>query len=160
VRVAVAALLILAGCERTPPAPVSPGARLERAAVAAGLVPDAEHASIVGSWARDSDRMCVVPAGSTTRIGVVSDYGEGQGCAASGVVERDGARLKVRLGACGFDARFDGERIAFPAELPLACAAACTGRATLAAVEVERLSGSASEAATLRAPDGQLLCAG
>jgi len=152
--------MLLAGCDRAPPTPPSPGARLERAAAAAGLVPDAEHASIVGSWARDSDRVCVVPKGATTRIGVVSDYGEGQGCAASGTVERDATRLKVRLGECRFEARFDGERIAFPAELPIACAAACTGRATLAAVTVERLSGSASEAATLRSPRGRLLCAG
>jgi len=160
VRGLAALALLLAGCERAPPEPASPGAGLERAAVAAGLVANASRASMVGSWARDSDRVCVVPADRGARIGVVSDYGEGQGCVASGTVEHRGARLAVRMGDCRFDAGFDGDRIAFPAELPIACAAACTGRATLAAVTVERLSASASEAATLRAPGGRLLCAG
>ena len=151
-------LLVLSGCDREPAPPPSAGARLERAAVAAGLVADPALASIAGIWARDTDRMCIVPAGTETRVGVVIDYGEGQTCAASGAVERRGGTLKLRLGECRFDARFDGERIAFPAELPLACAAVCTGRATLAAVEVERLSGSVSEAATLRSPRGRSLC--
>jgi hypothetical protein len=89
---------------------------------------------------------------------VVIDYGEGQGCSASGTVRRSGDRLRLVFGDCRVEARFDGERISFPAEVPEACEALCTGRASLAALAVEQLSTSESEAATLRGRDGKLLC--
>nr|WP_233150711.1 hypothetical protein [Sphingomonas sp. BT553] len=137
----------------------SPGARLEAAAEAAGLVPDAARTSIAGSWARDTDRMCIVDTpGSSQRIGVLIDYGDGQGCSASGRLDRRGSRLKIAFGNCRFAAKFDGERIGFPATLPAACDALCTGRASLAAMEVDRLSDSSAEAATLRGRQGRLLC--
>ncbi|HEX8384451.1 MAG TPA: hypothetical protein VF592_13890 [Sphingomonas sp.] len=154
--------LLLGGCDGgSPPAAASAGGELERAAVAAGLVPDPARVSIVGAWARDSDRVCVVPGGGgRERIGVVIDYGEGNGCVGAGTVRRSGDRLAIDLGACRIDARFDGERIVFPAEVDAACARSCRGNASLAALSVERVSGSAAEAATLRAPSGRLLCAG
>ena len=153
-------LLLLAGCDRAVRQADTPGDRLEAAAVARGLVPDARAGSPVGSWASESDRLCIVPAGRNLRIGALVDYGEGQGCVAMGDATRKGDRLRVRFGDCRFDARFDGDRIDFPAELPSACTAACTGRASLTALAVSRLSDSASEAATLRAPNGRALCGG
>lgn len=159
-RRALALALLLAGCGSQPQAGgATPGARLEAAAVRAGLVTDPATASIVGSWALDTDRVCVVPADSGTfRIGALIDYGEGQGCAAAGTATRRGGTVAVRFGACRFDAAFDGTRIAFPAVLPAACDRLCTGRASLAALSVERLSPSVSEAETLRAPSGKMLC--
>lgn len=158
----MAALLLLAGCDRgvATRASDSPGARLEEAAVREGLVPDPARATLAGSWARDTDRVCVIgPEGGEQRIGVLVDYGEGQACSGSGSVRRSGERLRVSLGRdCRFDARFDGERIAFPAEVPQGCEALCSGRASLAALEAERLSDSASEAATLRGRAGRPLC--
>ena len=156
---ALAPLLLLAACGRAAPAPDTPGSRLEAAAVARGLVAQ-QDAAVTGSWARDTDRLCVVPAGDAFRIGASVDYGEGQGCAASGTVRRAGKGLKVELGACRFDAGYDGERISFPAVLPAACDRFCRGRASLSALTVERLSESVSEAQTLRGPDGRLLCGG
>lgn len=151
-------LLALAACDRGAPPTETAGDRLERAAEAAGLVADGDG-SLVGAWARDTDRVCVVPgAEGSTRIGALVGYGEGQGCAASGTLERSGATVRVRFGECRFEARFDGERLTFPAELPSACDRACTGRASLAALSVERQGSSVSEAATLRAPNGALLC--
>lgn len=155
----LACALALAACERAPIEAETPGSRLEAAAIARGLVADPARAALVGSWARDGDRVCIVPEGQAHRIGVAMDYGEGQGCAASGTAERKGDRLRVRFGACTFDAVFDGERIAFPPELPAACARLCTGRATLSALSVERLSASASEAAMMRGPNGRQPCA-
>lgn len=152
-------LLLLAGCNGAPaPKTDSPGARLEAAAVARGLVSDPNGGTPVGSWANESDRVCVVPAGPGLRLGASIDYGEGQGCAASGTAERRGDRLRVSFGACRFDAGYDGDRIVFPAELPAACDRYCTGRASLTALTVTRLSDSASEAASLRAANGRLLC--
>ena len=161
-RVVVVAALLLAGCGRGQDAPAASGeagARLERAAVSAGLIVDTASRSIVGAWARDTDRACVVPGvGGDDRIGVLIDYGAGQGCAASGTVRRSGDGLEVRLGECRLTARFDGGRIVFPAEVPAACDRLCSGRASLAAMTVERQSESLSEALSLRTPSGRTLC--
>ena len=156
----LAAILTLAACGQGRQAPDTPGAKLEAAAVARGLVADPDGGSPVGSWAGESDRLCVVPAGDRLRVGALVDYGEGQGCAASGEATRRGNRLRIRFGPCRFEAQLDDERIAFPAELPPACDTVCTGRASLTAFSVARLSDSASEAATLRAPNGRALCGG
>lgn len=154
-----AALLLLAGCERSPAVNDTPGGRLEAAAMARGLIADPATVGIAGSWSSDTDRLCVVPQGGSYRIGASVDYGDGQACAASGVVDRHGDRLRVQFGTCRFDASFDGERIVFPAVLPGACEHFCAGRASLAALAAERLSAAPSEAATLRGANGRLLCA-
>jgi len=157
---AVALMALLAGCHRSEPAAAATaGDQLEAVAVASGLVIDPAARSLTGSWARDTDRACIVPAGKDSRIGVAIDYGEGQTCAARGTVRRVGDALDIRLGACRVRASFDGERITFPGAVPAACERLCTGRASLAAMMVDRLSDSQSEAATLRAPNGRLLCA-
>jgi hypothetical protein len=160
VRATLALALVLTACGSQPqPANDTPGARLEAAAVRAGLVSDPATASLAGSWARDTDRVCVVAApGDTFRIGALIDYGEGQGCAASGTAQRRGDRVAVTFGACRFTAQFEGDRIVFPAEVPGACDRLCKGRASLAALTVDHLSASASEAETLRTPAGKLLC--
>ena len=159
-RQALLIALVLSGCGRAPSqaAADSAGARLEAAAETAGIVPD-PNAPLQGSWARDTDRVCVIGTEKTARIGVSVDYGEDQGCAASGTVERSGDALKLAFGTCRFDAKFDGDRIVFPAEVPEACESLCTGRASLAAVTVDRISESQSEASTLRSSAGKLLCA-
>jgi hypothetical protein len=154
----LAILLLLAACRPGERAADTPGAALERAAIARGLVSDPKAGSLTGSWASEADRLCVVPAGGSTRIGVSIDYGDGQGCAAKGSVERDGESLAIAFGECRVQATFDGERIVFPAALPAACDRVCTGRASLSALTVERLSESASEASTLRSARGELLC--
>lgn len=158
----LALLLMLAGCDgrNAPTADLDGGAKLEAAAVAAGLVPDPERASLVGSWARDTDRICVVPNGAgAARIGVLIDYGDGNGCAGSGSVTRSGDKLELAIGGCRLNARFDGERIIFPPSVDAACERLCRGNATLAALSVEQVSQSAAEAATLRTPSGRPLCA-
>jgi len=151
--------LMLGGCGREATTAVadSAGAQLEAAAETAGIVPD-PNAPLQGSWARDTDRVCVIGTEKTARIGVSIDYGEDQACAGSGTVERSGDAMKLAFGACKFDARFDGDRIVFPAKVPDACESLCTGRASLAALTVDRLSESRSEAATLRSTKGKLLC--
>ncbi len=135
------------------------GERLERASIAAGLVADPAAAPLDGIWSRDTDRMCIVPqSGVMRRIGVMLDYGEGQGCTARGTLQRKGPDLDVALGACRFTAHFDGESIQFPARLPTECNTLCTGRASLSALIVERISASTAEARTLRSVEGTALC--
>lgn len=158
------ATLVLAGCgQGADSIDNAAGDRLETASIAAGLVADPAAVPLDGMWSRDTDRMCILPRGAkdgdpVRRIGVVLDYGEGQGCVASGTLERSGTELKVALGACRFRARFDGDSIQFPAGLPTECNTLCTGRATLSALIVERISTSVAEARALRSPGGKALC--
>ena len=154
-------VLAIAACSRPAERPTSdsPGGRLEAAALAAGLVAD-PAGSIGGSWARGTDRLCVMGSGAgQTRVGALVDYGDGQTCAAKGTLRRSGSRLDFTFGECRIRALFDGERIVFPPEVPQECDAICGGRASLAALEVERVSEALAEAGTLRDPAGHLLCA-
>lgn len=134
---------------------------LETAAIASGVIPDPSGVDLTGLYARDADRICVVPDRVDFRIGIFVDYGDGQACSGAGTVAKDGETLKINLGAgngCVFDARFEGDRIVLPGQLPQSCSALCVGRASVAALDVRRLSDSVSEAAALRDAGGKLLC--
>lgn len=162
-RLAVAFVLLgaLASCPRHEPrvqATTAPD--LETAAILRGLVRDPADRDIVGLYARDTDRVCIVRRDGRYRIGATVDYGEGHGCNAAGEVSRSRGVLRIRLTEdCRFDARFDGERITFPADLPEKCAQACNRRATMAALDAIRLSESAAEASTMRSANGEMPCA-
>ncbi len=164
-RAALASALLLAGCDRGPAAPAptasseAAGAALERAAIAAGVVADPVELDPAGAYASATDRVCVVAEGRTYRVGASIDYGEGQSCLARGEASARKQQLRIDFGDdCTLDARFDGERIVFPAVVPGACERRCTGRASLSALSAERLSPAASEARAMRAPDGRALC--
>ncbi|KQN26603.1 hypothetical protein ASE86_11025 [Sphingomonas sp. Leaf33] len=160
--VPVVLIAALASCPRQAPLIRATDAPdLETAAILRGLVRDPADRDIVGLYARDTDRVCIVRRDGGYRIGATVDYGEGQGCSAAGDASRLGDALRVRLGNdCHFDAAFDGDRITFPAVLPEACATACVRSGTLAALDAERLSESVAEAATMRNADGRAPCAG
>ena len=102
-----------------------------------------------------------MPSATAFRIGVYVDYGNDFFCSGSGEATRTGETLRVTLTnapGCAFDAKFDGDRIAVPGALPDACQKACSHRASLAGLNVERLSDSPSEAAALRDGRGRMLC--
>lgn len=160
---ALVGLVALAGCSgaSAPPGRGSGESDLETAAIAAGVIPDPRSADISGLYARETDRLCIVPDRLDFRAGVVVDYGDRQQCSGTGHVTRAGEGLHLVFDdapGCSFDARFDGDRIVLPGRLPGACAKLCSGRASLAGLDVERLSESPTEAATLRDPKGRLLC--
>ncbi|SFJ56340.1 hypothetical protein SAMN03159338_1783 [Sphingomonas sp. NFR04] len=160
-RAGLALLLGLAACGGPAPGPSATAADLENAAIQRGLVRDPGQVSIAGAYARGPDRLCIVPAGAAHRIGIVIDYGEGNGCRATGSVRRDGEGLALTLGAdggCRFTARFDGDHLALPGALPKACAQLCTGRAALAGAQFARLGESVPEAQAMRDADGHALC--
>ncbi|MHA6723737.1 hypothetical protein [Sphingomonas sp. RS2018] len=158
---ALAVLLSLASCPRVAERSASLAAPdLETAAIARGLVRDPGDRDIAGLYARDTDRICIVRAGQGHRIGAFVDYGDGIACSGAGRVTRTGETLAISLGkGCELTARFDGDRIVFPALAPDACRALCSGRARFDAVEVERLSDSEAEARTMRAARNRLPCA-
>ena len=166
---ALVAFLLLAACNRHDPKPVTATPTpqgLEAAAIQAGVIPDPANTDITGLYARENDRVCIVPNATAYRIGVFVDYDEQQNCGGSGTVTRVGETLHVTLGRggsaadCSFDARFEGDRIVFPARVPEACQKVCIRRASVAALDVARLSESVSEASTLRDAKGRLLCSG
>jgi hypothetical protein len=133
---------------------------LESAAIERGLVRNPDDSDLTGLYARDTDRVCVVRAGSTYRIGAYVDYGDRITCSGSGTVERNGATLRIVLGkqGCSFDAQYDGDRIRFPGTLPDACKQLCARRAAFTGLEVTRLSESTAEAAAMRDAGGRRLC--
>lgn len=163
----VALVPLIGTCsDRQPSAPASTGTvattDLESAAIAAGVIPDPANTDITGLYARDTDRICVVPDRLNYRIGAFVDYGDQQSCSGVGTVSRVGEALHVAFNdapGCDFDARFDGDRIVFPGRLPEPCAKLCARRASFAALDVARLSESVSEASTLRDTKRRLLCA-
>ena len=155
----------LAGCSGepspTPRASATIAPDLESAAIAAGVIPDPANTDITGLYARDTDRVCVVPDRLNYRIGAFVDYGDQQNCSGTGTVTRAGEDLHIAFSGadgCDFDARFEGDRIVFPGVLPKACEKLCAQRASFAALDVRRLSDSISEASTLRDAKRRLLC--
>lgn len=162
-------VLSLSGCHPAAPTPAGTPTPvgLEAAAIQAGIIADPASTDITGLYARESDRICIVPSATAYRIGVFVDYDEQQNCGGSGTVTRAGETLHITLGgsgagdtsACSFDARFEGDRIVFPPRVPDGCQRVCLHRASIAALDVTRLSESVSEASTLRDSRGRLLCA-
>jgi len=114
-----------------------------------------------GGGGADTDRVCIVPSATAYRRGVFVDYGDKVSCGGSGTVTRAGEKLQLEfdgVDGCSFEARFEGDRIVFPGNLPSACQKLCAQRASMAALDVTRLSESVSEASTLRDGKGKLLC--
>jgi hypothetical protein len=164
--VGLVALVLLAACSRGAAPTENKSAKaatgLEAAAIQAGVIPDPNDTDITGLYARDTDRVCIVPAANAYRIGVYVAYDERENCGGSGTATRSGENVHVEMdGAegCGFDARFEGDRLVFPARVPDGCQKICVHRASMAALDVDRLSESVSEASTLRDGKGRLLCA-
>ena len=164
--VGLTAFLMLAACSGEAPLAPRPKASaapdLESAAIASGVIADPANTDMTGLYARDTDRVCVVPDRLNYRIGAFVDYGDQQNCSGSGTVTRVGEALHITFAAapgCDFDARFEGDRIVFPGRMPQACEKLCGQRASFAALDVRRLSDSVSEAATLRDSKRRMLCA-
>lgn len=157
-----AALLLVAGCSPDAAgADQAGGAALEKAAIAAGVIRDPATTEIAGLYARDTDRVCIVPVkAGGYRLGASVDYGS-ETCSAAGSVTRSGERLRIAFDAapgCSFDAQLDGDRIIFPGQVPTACERLCSDRASFAALEADLLSDALSEAAAMRDAKGTPLC--
>jgi len=160
----VASALLLASCSGKATSDASTNTTsLDAAAIAAGVIADPANTDPTGLFARDRDKICVVPSATAFRIGIYVDYGETFYCSGSGEATRAGEALHVELTSapgCSFDAQFEGDRIAIPGKLPDACQKACSERASLAGLSVERLSDSPSEAGAMRDGKGKMLCSG
>jgi hypothetical protein len=158
---ALLAALLLAACSGAQTPNAQQPQDLESAAIERGLIPGPGGGEIAGVYARDTDRLCIVPEGDAYRIGAHVDYGEGIACSTAGTLRRSGGRLRIRFGdgeECSFDASIDGETIRFPGALPDGCKTFCAGRASYAGLQAARLSDSIAEAAAMRDTAGRRLC--
>lgn len=160
-------MLALSACNGVgaPPENAAVPQDLETAAIERGMVRDPKDTEIAGLYARDTDRVCIVPDGQGYRIGAFVDYGDRITCSGKGSVTRVGEKLRIDLGGegddrCSFEARFDGDKIYFPGNVPDACAKLCARRASYAGLEVSRMSESVAEASAMRDSQGRQLCAG
>jgi hypothetical protein len=165
-RAALALLFALAACgggQKVAQNAAEPQ-ELETAAIERGMIRDPRDTEIAGLYARDTDRVCIVRQGDGYRIGAFVDYGDKITCSGSGNVTRVGEKLHIQLGneadECSFDARFDGDKIYFPGNVPDGCTKLCARRASYAGLEVSRLSESEAEARAMRDAQGKALCGG
>lgn len=163
-RKALALVLLLGACHSAPPPNAAVPEDLEKAAIERGMVRDPRDSDIAGLYSRDTDRVCIVPDGQGYKIGAFVDYGDKITCSGTGTVTRVGEKLRIEMGdgddKCGFDAKFDGDKIYFPGNVPDSCAKLCARRASYAGLEVSRMSESAAEAGAMRDSSGRQLCAG
>ena len=165
--------LMLAACQRAPlsanetgetvSAPLS---GLERAAIESGVISDAAKISPVGLFQRrheaGRDALCIVPAANgTLRFGLEANFGEQLACRGNGTVRRAGEKLILRFAGgdrCIIVAQYDGDLVAMPGVVDMACGRLCDGRGTLEGVSFPRIAGDAATALRARGPGGKPLC--
>ena len=172
-RTSLAFLCLLAACQREPVAGESanlrgaaPPSGLERAAIASGAITDATKVSPIGLFQRSHeagrDALCVVPAkGGAMRFGLEAIFGEDQSCHGRGNARRAGDKLILHFsggGSCIVVAQYDGDQVALPGVVDLACADLCRGRGSLEGVSFPRIAGDAATALRARDKSGDALC--
>ena len=168
-----AALLFLltAACQRdhvTPDAEPGDGAvsGLERAAIASGAITDARSMPPVGLYQRrheaGRDALCVIPGqDGQFRFGLEAVFGEEPSCRGHGMARRAGDKLILSFRGgdrCIIVAQYDGDQVALPGVVDMACADLCQGRGSLEGVSFPRVSSDAASALRGRDRNGNLLC--
>lgn len=169
-RTRLALLLLLAGCQRTPGGDASGAvgapSGLERAAIDSGVIADATRISPIGLFQRSHeagrDALCVVPdREGALRFGLEANFGEDLRCRGKGTARRAGDKLILRFSGgdrCIVVAQYDGDQVALPGVVDMACADLCEGRGTLEGVSFPRIAGDAPAALRARDSAGDALC--
>lgn len=166
-------LLMLAGCQQGPAASGAgsdasgaPLSGLERAAIESGVIADSTKLSPVGLFQRSHeagrDALCVMPGkAGAFRFGLEANFGEELRCRGNGSAKRAGDKLILNFGGgdrCIVVAQYDGDQVALPGVVDMACADLCDGRATLEGVSFPRIAGDAASALRVRDSGGDPLC--
>ncbi|WP_420144532.1 hypothetical protein [Sphingobium sp.] len=175
-RASVALILMLAACQRDPAATQAvpdgvgaPVSGLERAAIASGAIVDATKTSPVGLYRRSHeagrDLLCVMPGGKDAafRFGLQANFGEDQSCRGQGTARRAGDKLILHFTSgdrCIVVAQYDGDQVALPGVVDMACADLCEGRGSLEGVSFPRTASDAVSALRARDDAGNALCTG
>ena len=174
-RASLALLLLLASCQRPPTAADAasepggaPASGLERAAIESGAITDTGKTSPVGLYQRSHeagrDLLCVMPAKDAAfRFGLQANFGEDQSCRGQGTARRAGDKLILSFmggDRCIVVAQYDGDQVALPGVVDMACADLCEGRGTLEGVSFPRIANDTASALRARDSDDKALCEG
>jgi hypothetical protein len=174
-RISLAILFLLAGCQRAPVAADAapdaggaPASGLERAAIESGAITDSSKTSPVGLYQRSHeagrDQLCVMPAKDAAfRFGLQANFGEDQSCKGQGTARRAGDKLILSFKGgdrCIVVAQYDGDQVALPGVVDMACADLCQGRGSLEGVSFPRIASDAASALRARDSGGDALCEG
>lgn len=157
----LAGVLLLAGCDRPPPATetkaIDAHNPLELAARERGVVrPEADEPTGVFERAHElgRDAMCVVPDGAGRwRFAVTAAFGTSLSCRARGSVERDGDGWRFTFAGvedCSVLLHEQEDELRLPGRLPSQCDSLCPGHASLAGLRLPRASWSAADAKRLQ----------
>ncbi|WP_230461368.1 hypothetical protein [Sphingobium sp. CAP-1] len=171
-RASLTLLLLLAGCQRAPAGDggAEPGSApmsgLERAAIDSGAIADASKISPVGLYQRrheaGRDALCVIPGqDGQFRFGMEAVFGEEPNCRGHGSARRAGDKLILSFKGgdrCIIVAQYDGDQVALPGVVDMACADLCAGRGTLEGVSFPRIANDAATALRARDRGGDPLC--
>lgn len=145
---------------------------LEQAALASGIIADAQATSPVGLYQHrheaGSDVLCIAPGsagnqGDRFRFALQVEFGEDTQCQGSGTGKRIGDNrllLNFARSSCLIIASYEGDRIALPGALDLNCRSLCTNRGALDGVSFPRTGHDARSATSARDKDGAPMCAG
>ncbi|WP_336964255.1 hypothetical protein [Sphingobium aquiterrae] len=154
------------GDHGTPPPQAS---ALERAAIASGAIADPRAISPVGLYQRPHeagrDLLCLIPgpAQKPYRFGMEAVFGTEQSCRGEGTARRAGDKLILHFSGrsgCIVVADYEGDRIALPGVVDMACDALCSGRGSLAGVSLPRIGNDPRAAAVATDRRGGTLCGG
>lgn len=175
-RISLALLpIILVGCEQqanTPDASVradasaAPTSALEQAARDSGLVADVARVPPTGLFQQRHEAgrnsLCVRPGGDGRyRFGVEAVFGAQEGCRGTGTARRAGDKLILRFSVsnqCTIVANYEGDRIAMPGVVDVACANLCDAGGSFEGVSFPRVAVDEQAAKTAHDRDGNLLC--
>lgn len=141
-------------------------AALDRAAIAAGILPDPDKAELAGAYERlselGSDRFCAVPKETGEyRVGFYASYGPESHCTGRGTAVVDGNTVSLtlgRTGACKVEASFDGQILRFDGSMSERCPELCSKNAVLAGVSFPKASDDVDTALALTDRNGDKLC--
>jgi hypothetical protein len=161
--------LTLAACQQqaaTPDASAPPTSALERAARASGLVADVARVSPVGLYQQRHEAgrnsLCVQPGtDGRYRFGAEAMFGTEEICRGTGTARRAGDKLILRFSGgsqCTIIAQYEGDRIAMPGVVDVACAKLCEANGSFEGVNFPRIAADERSAIAARDRNNNALC--
>ncbi|HEY0012903.1 MAG TPA: hypothetical protein VGB79_08640 [Allosphingosinicella sp.] len=108
-------------------------------------------------------QMCVVEGGGSARFGLVLWSNPSESCSGNGIAVRSGNALRLTMQgdeACTFEARIEGTRVTFPAQLPAGCSYYCSRGGRMAGAALDKTGGTEADAGRAQDLVGDRLCGG
>jgi len=106
-------------------------------------------------------QLCITEQGGTARFGLVTRSSGVAQCSGAGTATLRGTTLRLAMNgesACTIEARMEGRRLTFPAELPRGCAYYCSPGGGLGTPPFEKVGGAREDALRARDLAGGPLC--